>query len=73
MARKRKRKSRSLISTHLRGIKRALLEGEKRPAFLAFLDSSLPAKRGIYALYDKKGRSTTLGRRRTSQNGSTST
>jgi hypothetical protein len=56
MARKRKRKSRSLISAHLRGIKRALLEGEKRPAFLAFLDSSLPAKRGIYALYDKKGR-----------------
>ena len=56
MARKRKRKSRSLISAHLRGIKRALLEGEKRPAFLAFLDSSLPAKRGIYPLYDKKGR-----------------
>ena len=50
MARKRKRKSRSLISAHLRGIKRALLEGEKRPAFLAFLDSSLPAKQGIYAL-----------------------
>ena len=56
MASKRKRKSRSLISAHLSGIKRALLEGEKRPAFLAFLDSSLPAKQGIYALYDKKGR-----------------
>jgi len=56
MARKKKRKSRSLISAHLRGIKRALLEGDKRPVFLAFLDSSLPAKHGIYALYDKRGR-----------------
>lgn len=56
MARKRKSTSRSLISAHLGGIRRALLEGEKRPAFLAFLDSSLPAKQGIYALYDKKGR-----------------
>lgn len=52
---KRKRSS-SLISSHLSGIKRALLEGEKRPAFLAFLDSELPAKHGIYALYDKNGR-----------------
>ncbi len=56
MPRKRKRTSRSLISANLGGIRRALLEGEKRPAFLAFLDSSLPAKQGIYALYDKKGR-----------------
>lgn len=56
MPRKRKRTSRSLISAHLGGIRRALLEGEKRPAFLAFLDSNLPAKQGIYALYDKKGR-----------------
>ena len=50
------RRSASLISAHLGGIRRALLEGETRPAFLAFLDSSLPAKHGIYALYDKKGR-----------------
>lgn len=53
---KRRRGSGSLISAHLGGIRRALLEGEKRPAFLAFLDSSLPAKQGIYALYDKKKR-----------------
>lgn len=56
MPRKTKRASGSLISAHLGGIRRALLEGEKRPAFLAFLDSSFPAKHGIYALYDKKGR-----------------
>jgi GIY-YIG catalytic domain len=56
MPRKKQRSSRSLISAHLGGIKRALLEGEKRPAFLAFLDSNLPVKQGIYALYDKKGR-----------------
>lgn len=52
-----KRKTRlSLISGHLGGIKRALLEGEKRPTFLDFLNRNLPARQGIYALYDKKGR-----------------
>lgn len=56
MARKRKRASGSLISAHLGGIRRALLEGEKRPAFLAFLDTCLPVKHGIYALYDAKRR-----------------
>jgi hypothetical protein len=56
MAHKKKRQSRSLISAHLPGIKRALLEGEKRATFLAFLESNLPSKQGIYALYDKKGR-----------------
>jgi hypothetical protein len=56
MARKSRRGSGSLISAHLSGIRRALLEGEKRPAFLAFLDSRLSAKHGIYALYDRKGR-----------------
>lgn len=45
----------SLISAHLNGIGRALLEGEKRPAFLAFLEDNAVAH-GIYALYDKKGR-----------------
>ena len=55
MARKKKTLP-SLIAGHLRGIKRALLEGEKRATFLDFLDRELPAKRGIYALYDKKGR-----------------
>lgn len=55
MPRKRQRKARSLISAHLGGIKRALLEGERRPAFLAFLETNA-VKHGIYALYNKKGR-----------------
>ncbi len=57
MAKKRrhKRSTGSLISGHLGGIRRALLEGEKRPAFLAFLESNA-VTHGIYALYDKKGR-----------------
>lgn len=57
MARERnsKRPAGSLISGHLGGIRRALLEGEKRPAFLAFLESNA-VTHGIYALYDKKGR-----------------
>ena len=46
----------SLIAGHLSGIKRALLEGEKRSAFLDFLNRNLPARQGIYALYDKRGR-----------------
>lgn len=54
--RKKGMSSGSLIFAHLAAIRRALLEGEKRPAFLAFLDENLPAKYGIYALYDKKGR-----------------
>jgi hypothetical protein len=56
MKRKPNRKpSRSLITSHLRGIKRALLDGEKRPAFLEFLNQSRD-RRGVYALYDKRGR-----------------
>ena len=57
MAKKRrhKRSTGSLILGHLGGIRRALLEGEKRPAFLAFLESNA-VTHGIYALYDKKGR-----------------
>lgn len=55
MAKKRKRLS-SLIARHLAGIKRALLEGEKRPAFLDFLNQHAPNGRGLYALYDKRGR-----------------
>jgi hypothetical protein len=46
----------ALIAGHLSGINRALLEGEKRAAFLGFLNENLPAKQGIYALYDKKRR-----------------
>src|SRR2546430_14019485 len=56
MKSKNKTSHASLISGHLGGIKRALLEGEKRPAFLLFLTTEILAKRGIYALYDKKGR-----------------
>jgi hypothetical protein len=46
---------RSLITSHLRGIKRALLDGEKRPAFLEFINQ-IDERRGIYTLYDKRGR-----------------
>lgn len=56
MARRKNKAFRSLITGHLGGIKRALLEGEKRPVFLEFLDTELHATRGIYALYDKRGR-----------------
>ncbi|MHC4442502.1 MAG: GIY-YIG nuclease family protein [Planctomycetota bacterium] len=52
---KRKKRHASLVMSHLRGIKRALLEGEKRPAFLEFL-RQYDDRRGIYALYDDKGR-----------------
>ena len=52
---RRRRRPASLVRSHLRGIKRALLEGEKRPAFLAFLEQTND-RRGIYALYDSKGR-----------------
>jgi hypothetical protein len=54
--RRKKRTPASLIAGHLRDIKRALLEGEKRAAFLEFLKQNLPARQGIYTLYDKKGR-----------------
>jgi len=60
MARRKRKKKRSdgpsLIAGHLKNIKRGLLEGEKRAAFLAFLDRTLPARQGIYALYDKRDR-----------------
>ena len=62
MAKKRKTLLPSLIAGHLGGIKRALLEGERRPAFLQFLDDELQAKRGIYALYDRRGRSHYTGK-----------
>lgn len=56
MARRKAKAAASLIAGHLTGIKRALLEGEKRASFLDFLARELPAKQGIYSLYDKKGR-----------------
>jgi hypothetical protein len=55
VGRPKKRTYPSLIAGHLRDIKRALLEGEKRTAFLEFLNQNLPAKQGIYTLYDKRG------------------
>jgi len=55
MKKKTKGESPSLITSHLRGIKRALLDGEKRPAFLEFINQN-NERRGIYALYDKRGR-----------------
>jgi hypothetical protein len=51
----RKRPAEPLVLSHLRGIKRALLEGEKRPVFLEFLRQN-DDRRGLYTLYDRKGR-----------------
>lgn len=51
----RDRSPKSLVISHLGGIKRALLEGEKRLAFLEFLRQT-DDRRGIYALYDSRGR-----------------
>jgi hypothetical protein len=44
-----------LVLSHLSGIKRALLEGEKRPVFLEFLRQT-DDRRGLYTLYDGTGR-----------------
>ena len=51
----KKRTPATLVVSHLRGIKRALLEGEKRLIFLEFLKQT-DDRRGIYALYDNRGR-----------------
>jgi hypothetical protein len=56
MSKRKQKRIPSLIAGHLSGIQRALLEGEKRAAFLEFLNNELPAKQGIYVLYDKRGR-----------------
>jgi len=53
--RKSKRGPAALVLSHLRGIKRALLEGEKRLVFLEFLRLKND-RRGLYTLYDGKGR-----------------
>jgi hypothetical protein len=52
---KRKRGPEPLVLSHLRGIKRALLEGETRPAFLEYLRRT-DDRRGLYTLYDGNGR-----------------
>ena len=44
-----------LVLSHLSGIKRALLEGEKRPAFLEYLKQA-DERRGLYVLYGADGR-----------------
>ena len=59
--RKNRKTQASLVKSHLGGIKRALLEGEKRPAFLEFLRQT-EDRRGIYALYDKRGRLNYVGK-----------
>jgi hypothetical protein len=51
----RKRSPEQLVLSHLRGIKRALLEGEKRFAFQEYLQQN-DDRRGLYTLYDGKGR-----------------
>ena len=43
-----------LVLSHLSGIKRALLEGEKRPVFLEYLRQT-DDRRGLYTLYDGAG------------------
>jgi hypothetical protein len=55
IGKKRKRSPATLVLSHLGGIKRALLEGEKRPVFLEFL-KKYNDRRGLYTLYDRGGR-----------------
>lgn len=51
----RKRRMQAVVTSHLSNVKRALLEGDKRLAFLEFLNET-DDRRGLYALYDSKGR-----------------
>ena len=51
---KRETSPEPLVLSHLSGIKRALLEGEKRPVFLEYLRQT-DDRRGIYTLYDAAG------------------
>lgn len=50
--RKRKEFDSSIVGSHLNEIERALLEGDKRAAFLEFLNS-YENRKGLYALYLK--------------------
>jgi predicted XRE-type DNA-binding protein len=52
---KPKKRFHTMVKSHLGDISRALLEGEKRIAFLEFLKQGNERK-GIYALYDSKGK-----------------
>jgi hypothetical protein len=63
MKRKRKRRSRRsspLVTKHLSEISRALLEGENKEKFAAFLKEH--EKRGLYALYKKNSELYYVGR-----------
>lgn len=51
----KKENLKSFVISHLDNISRALLEGDKRPTFLAFLEKT-NNRQGIYVLYDKAGR-----------------
>ena len=53
--RRASKKFKTIVASHLNNIKRALLEGEYRLAFLEFLRKQ-DERRGLYALYDNKGR-----------------
>ncbi len=57
----RKSSKNSIIVNHINGIKRALLDGDKRPLFLEFLRRS-NQRNGLYALYDKKGKLHYIGK-----------
>ncbi len=52
---KTRKRFRALVKSHLGDISRALLEGDKRTAFLEFLKQS-DERKGIYALYNSKGK-----------------
>ena len=49
-----RKRSRTVVTSHLEHISRALLDGEKRLAFLEFLKQN-NERRGVYALYDANG------------------
>jgi hypothetical protein len=60
MGRRRKRRSNPLVRKHLTEISRALLEGENREKFAAFLKRH--ERQGLYALYGKSGELYYVGR-----------
>ena len=53
--RRKSEKLKTIVTSHLNNIKRALIEGEYRLAFLEFLKKQDEC-RGLYALYDKRSR-----------------
>jgi hypothetical protein len=57
----RKKRVPQLVISHLKEIKRELLDGEKRPVFLEFL-KKLNLPKGLYALYSEKGTTYYVGK-----------